>query len=211
MLLYYHKVSICGNIVTMNPKLNDHAQLAKVLAKKGVMTSQELFALLGNKMQIKRKSDDGVLFPLGSGFYSSPSLDPFTASIIVVGRYYPQSVISGLTALVLNGLSDESLERIDVDIPRNLSIRNRLLSVHRVSEKNLVGVENRKFHNQKIKIYSVERSLCEAYRIDSGAIFYKALKRYVKKYSPRPEQLAMYDQVLRTQVLRHLQQELADA
>ena len=47
MLLYYHKVSICGNIVTMNPKLNDHAQLAKVLAKKGVMTSQELFALLG--------------------------------------------------------------------------------------------------------------------------------------------------------------------
>lgn len=187
-------------------------KLEKVLGKKGVMTTQELLALLGNKMQIKRKSDEGVLLPLGSGLYASPTLDPFTASVIAAGRYYSQAVISGLTALVIHQLSDESLDRVDVDVPRGTSIRNQLLDVHRVTAKNLIGIENVDFHNQKIRIYDVERSLCEAYRIDpAGAIFYKALKRYVKKYPSKPEQLAKYDQVLKTQVLKHFQQELTDA
>jgi predicted transcriptional regulator of viral defense system len=196
----------------MKPKLIPDGKLEKMLAKKGVMTAQELVALLGNKMQIKRKSDEGILLSLGSGLYASPSLDPFTASVVAAGRYYPQSVISGLTALVIHELSDESLERVDVDVPRGTSIRNRLLSVHRVSEKNLIGIDQINFQGQKIRIYDAERSLCEAYRIDpSGAIFYKALKRYVKKYRPKPEQLAEYDKALKTQVLKHLQQELADA
>jgi predicted transcriptional regulator of viral defense system len=205
-------MQVSGNIVTMKPKLIPNDKIEKVLAKKGVMTAQELLVLLGNKMQIKRKSDEGILLPLGSGLYASPSLDPFTASVIATGRYYSQSVISGLTALVIHELSDESLDRVDVDVPRGTSIRNRLLNVHRVAEKNLIGIGQLNFHGQKIRIYDVERSLCEAYRIDAaGAIFYKALKRYVKKYPPKPERLAKYDQALKTQVLKHLQQELADA
>jgi hypothetical protein len=196
----------------MKIKLTPDNKLEKILAKKGVMTVSELLVLLGNKMQIKRKSDEGILFPLGSGLYSSPSLDPFTASVVAAGRYYPKSVVSGLTALVIHELSDESLERVDVDVPRGTSIRNRLLNVHRVTLKKMIGIEEFNFHNQKIRVYDPERSLCEAYRIDPvGAIFYKALKRYVKKYPPKPEQLAKYDQALKTQVLKHLHQELADA
>src|SRR5690242_19518095 len=140
------------------------------------MTAGELLALLGNKMQIKRKSDEGAVIPLGSGLYTSPALDPFTASVIAVGRYYPQSVISGLTALVIHEMSDESLDRVDVDVPRGTSIRNRLMKVHRVTKNNLIGIEKIDFHNQCIRIYDPERALCDAYRIDpAGAIFYKAL------------------------------------
>ena len=196
----------------MRSKSNQSKKLETELAKKGVLSTQELVALLGNKMQIKRKSDEGILLPLGSGLYSSPSLDPFTASVISAGRYYPQAVISGLTALVIHELSDESLNRVDVDVPRGTSIRNRLLNVHRVTEKLMIGIEKIDFHNQKIRVYDVERTLCEAYRIDqAGATFYKALKRYFKKYPSKPEQIAKYDEALKTQVLRHLQQELADA
>ena len=196
----------------MRPLLDQDDKLTKAIAKKGVMTAQELVTILGNKMQLKRKADEGLLLPLGSGFYGSPGIDPFTASVIAAGRYYPQSVISGLTSLVIHDLSDESLNRIDVDVPRCTSIRNRLLSVHRVAERNLIGIMKLNFHNQKIRIYDCERSLCEACRLDSsGAIFYKALKRYVKKYPPKPEHIAKYDHILKTDVLRHLQQELADA
>jgi hypothetical protein len=196
----------------MTTKPDQDEKLKKAIAKKGVMTAQELVVLLGNKMQLKRKADEGLILPLGSGFYGSPSLDPFTASVKAAGRYYPQSVIAGLTALVIHELSDESLDRVDVDVPRGTSIRNRLLTVHRVSIKNLIGIIKLDFHSQKIRIYDVERSLCEAYRLDpSGPIFYKALKRYVKKYPPQPEKIAKYDQILKTDVLRHFQQELADA
>ena len=121
-------------------------------------------------------------------------------------------MISGLTSLVIHELSDESLDRVDVDMPRGTSIRNRLLNVHRVTVRNLIGIDKMDFHNQKIRIYDVERSLCESYRLDpSGPIFYKALKRYIKKYPPKPEQIAKYDRILKTHVLKHLQQELADA
>jgi len=195
----------------MKLKLGQDEKLRKIIAKKGVMTAQELVVLLGNKMQLKRKADEGLLLPLGSGFYGSPGLDPFTASVKAAGRYYPQSVISGLTALVIHGLSDESLDRVDVDVPRGTSIKNRLLKVHRVSVKKLIGIVKLDFNDQMIRIYDPERSLCEAYRLDpSGTIFYKALKRYVKKYPHKPEQIAKYDQTLKTDVLRRFQQELAD-
>lgn len=52
-------------------------------------------------------------------FNAHPSLDLFTASLIATARYYPKAVISNITALVIHSLSDEGIDRIDVDIPRN--------------------------------------------------------------------------------------------
>lgn len=183
-----------------------------LLTKHRVISSTELLEVLGSRVATKRIADAGEITPLGSGIYASPGLDPFTAAVIATARFYPKTIISNITALVIHGLSDESIDRVDVDLERTRTIRNRLLRVHRVSKTRLIGMTTIVFHGEKIRIYDLERTLCEAYKIDpSGPIFFKALKQYVKSGKVAAERIAKYDSKLGTNVLRHLRQELAGA
>lgn len=153
----------------------------------------------------------GQIVYLGTGIYSHPSIDPFAASIIAIARYYPNAIISNITALVVHELTDERVDRIDVDIPRNSSIRNKLISAHRVPEKNILGMIRLPYHGQKIRIYCKERALCDAYRIDpEGPLFLKSMKRYVKAGNVDPDRIAKYDMLLSTNALRAFRQEIAD-
>lgn len=162
-------------------------------------------------MQVRRLAKDGVIVALGSGFYAHPSVDPFLAYVLVVAKYYPDAVISNITSLLIHKLSDERVEGIDVDIPRNRSIRNQILRAHRVPDSRLIGMTTADYLGHAIKVYDVERSLCDAYKIDPGGhIFYKALKRYVAMGQVNIERVRRYDEVLKTKVTTALAQELAD-
>jgi predicted transcriptional regulator of viral defense system len=175
------------------------------------MKASELAPYIATRTQLRRMVESGNLIALGSGIYAHPSLDPFTASLIATAKYYPTAVISNITALVIHRLSDERVDRIDVDIPRNTSIRNKLLCTHRVPERKIVGAIQLNYSGHKIRVYCQERALCDAYRIDSdGPIFLKAMKRYVKKGDINADLIAEYDEVISTHVLRSLRQELAD-
>jgi predicted transcriptional regulator of viral defense system len=195
----------------MQKILSKADKMTRFLAKSGVATASELVRILGNRMEIKRGVEAGLLHPLGSGIYAAPSLDPFSASVIAASRFYPQAVISNITALVIHGLSDESVPQIDVDIPRGKSLKNRLLRVHRVTASARVGETEMRYQGHSIRIYDPERTLCEAYRIDpDGAIFFKALKRYMKLGRDETVRIALYDERLGTRVLARLRQEMAD-
>jgi predicted transcriptional regulator of viral defense system len=157
-------------------------------------------------------AEAGLILSVGSGIYAAASLDPFIAAVHATAKYYPQTVISGLTALQIHGFGQEMIERIDVDVPRETSVRNKMLHVHRVPKARLVGVTQFKFHGVLLRIYDAERTLCEAYRLDpAGPIFFKALKRYVARGKVDASKIQQYDQAAKTQVLSHLRQELADA
>ena len=186
-------------------------QYFKELRERLVMKASELKPYIPSRTQIGRLVEAGELISLGSGLYSHPSTDPFTASLIAVARYYPQATISNITALVVHGLSDERIDRIDVDIPRNTSIRNKLICAHRVAPKNIIGGILLRYHGHNIRIYEKERALSDAYRIDpDGPIFLKAIKRYVKSKQIDADRIASYDEILSTNVLRSLRQELVD-
>lgn len=183
----------------------------KLLGKKvAVFSSAGLSKALGNRTAIKRAVDSHLFVALGAGFYSTPDLDPSVAQILVVARFYPAGVISGLSALIVHGLSDEKIDRVTVDMPKDKPIRNRILTARRVTKSRFVGIEKRDYYGASIRIYDVERSLCDAYRVDRAALFFKALKRYMKAYRPQFEKIAKYDKVLGTKVLRSVQQELAN-
>ena len=176
-----------------------------------VMRFAELRKLGASGIKLRRLSEAGLIIPLGSGIYASPSLDPFVATVYAAAKYYPQSVISGLTALQIHGLSQEYIEKVDVDVSRDTSIRNKILSVHRVPKSRLIGIIELKYEGRMIKIYDRERTLCEAYRLDpSGPLFLKALKRYVRGGKVNSDRINQYDLGLKTKVLGHLKQELAD-
>ncbi len=185
--------------------------IARAILKHRLMTSAELLVLAGSYVQIRRRAEAGMITPLGSGLYASPSLDPFVAAVFAAAKYYPNAVISGLTSLAIYELSDEYIERVDVDIPRGTSLANRLLKVHRVTQRKMEGRCELKFHGQMIRIYDLERTLCESYRLDpAGPLFFKALKRYMQRKRINADRIRKYDALLKTRVLMHIQQELAD-
>ena len=194
------------------PKVFQKDPIALVIQKNLLMTSAELLKVAGSYVQIKRKAEAGMITPLGSGIYAAPSLDPFVATVLAVAKYYPDVVISNFTALVIHKLSDEFIDRVDVDILRGKNLRNQMLKVHRVTPRRMIGAVELKFHGKIIRVYDVERSLCESYYLAPvGPIFYKALKRYISKKKINTERIQAYDRILKTRVLSHLQQELADA
>lgn len=187
------------------------ARAVKALLHKRLMTHSELIRYGTNGVQLRRLSETGQMISLGSGIYASPRLEPFVASVLAASKYYPQTVISGLTAMQIHGLSQEYIDRIDVDIPRETSLRNALLRVHRVPKSRMTGIVQMKYQGGMIRIYDLERTLCEAYKLDpAGPLFFKSLKRYLKLGKIKSEQIAAYDKTLKTRVLMHLQQELAD-
>src|SRR3989338_1158011 len=188
---------------------------SKVLAalkKNKVMRTAELAKLTSHRSMLRRIADAGDLFHIGAGIYAHSSVDHFLAAIVAAKKYYPKAVLSNLTALVIHRLSDERIDRVDIDIERGSSIKNKVFNVHRVPGKRLIGVTNLQHQGFTIRIYDRERSLCEAYRIDpQGTIFFKALKRYLKNGQPDIDKIARYDRTLKTDVLSHLRQELAVA
>ena len=191
-------------------KADQKTVLARIKKEK-VLGLAELLELFGNRMEVSRKAREGVLQSLGNGFYASSELDPFLAVLVVVSKYYPKVVISGRTALHIHGLAQDYIEKIDVDIEREKSLRNKILQVHRVDSKRLVGITKLNHHGIGIKIYDIERTLAEAYKIDpAGPDFYKALKRYIKRGNIKTDRISHYDKILKTKVITYLQQELAD-
>ena len=175
------------------------------------MKTADVAKILGNRTSVGRLVEAGELVFLDAGFYGHPSMDPFDASVLVAGIYYPLGVISNITALSLHSLTDERVDVIDVDLPRNRSIRNNLIRAHRVPDSHLIGIESMEFHGHQISIYSKSRSLCEAYKIDPGGpLFFKSLKRYVANCEVDTQSIRDFDAVLKTNVLPSLSQELAD-
>ncbi len=182
-----------------------------IKAKKNIFSAPELIKRLGNRMTIARLVKQDSLIPLGAGFYCTPGIDPYVAMVHVVAKFYPKAVISGITALHIHTLSDERTDKVSVDLPKGTQVRNKMLVVREVVPHRLTGIQTLNYHGIKIRIYDLERSLCDAYRIDRGALFFKALKRYLKGNTRDFEAIAKYDKILNTKVLRSIQQELADS
>ena len=195
----------------MAPKKKADKRRRIPVKKKAVFSAAELSKILGSRMAIKRAVDADQLMALGAGFYSTTDLDPAVAQVFVVARFYPDAVISGISGLAIHNLSDERLEKVTVDLPKDKPIRNAIVHSRRVAKNRFIGIEKINYHGRSIRIYDVERLLCDAYRVDRGAIFFKALKRYLEDFEPRFEKIAKYDKELGTKVLRSIQQELANA
>ena len=188
------------------------AAKTKKLPKSFVLRSKDLERILGSRVAIKRKVEAGELQALGSGIYSSPALDPTIAAALAVAKFFPRAVLSSRTALFLYKLSDHSVERLHVDIAKTTSLTNRMLEVHRVVPSRLTGITKLKLEGQHVRIYDLERTLCEAYQLDpAGPEFFTALKRYLKRKAPDTLKIKKYDKALGTDVLVHVMQELAEA
>jgi hypothetical protein len=196
---------------SLKNRKNNRDLFFKQLDKCKIMHMSEILRYLANRVTLFRMVQKGEIYPAGPAIYAHNSLDPFAASVIAASKYYPKCIVSNLTALVIHDLSNERIDKVDVDLNRDTSIRNKFLSVHRVPKYRLIGITRLDFHGFSLRIYDKERSLCDAYLFDPGGpIFFKALKQYVAQGFPDTEKIGKYDKILKTNVLSHIRQEIAD-
>lgn len=180
-------------------------EIIKILKKQTVISLSEASKILGNKMSVYRQVEKGKLskvYPDGLGYFCLPETEEGTAQFAVITKYYPDCVVSGKTALSLYDLTQDYIDRIDVDIPKSTNIKNELMNVHRVVESKIQGVIERAFEkkdiNFKIKIYSPERCLHEAFKIYKGTdSFNYVIMKYCEFYLDRNSPGDQFDEILK--------------
>jgi hypothetical protein len=164
--------------------------LQKILQRDLVISLEDGIKQLGNDKAVYRLVDKKELKkvePNGLGYFTLPEVEEGTAHFAIIKKYYPQCVISGKTALSLYGLSLDYIKKIDVDISNETNLSNELLNVHRVVSSKINNIIEKKFEDRgvpfKIKIYSPERCLFEAYKYYKGLdSYFYCLKEYKNKY-----------------------------
>jgi len=162
-----------------NTPILTHFQMLQGL----VLRSNELEKIVGTRQAIRRAVNAGMLHQVCRGLYSVGELIPrHKALFVVLGKYYPDAIISQKSAMVFQELLDESLDKIDLDVPRedNPPRKHEFYNFNR--KATLIGWEEKEIEGRKIRVYSRERCLFEALSIDgySGELFHKVLLRYCK-------------------------------
>ena len=177
-------------------------ELKSILEKELVISAKDASTVLGDRKRVYALQDKGDLKRCGTGLYTLPGIEEGTAQFAALNKYFPKCVVSGVTALSLCGLGQEYLDKIHVDIPNTTNLSNSLLEVHRVTAKRISHVENRKFEEKgipfKIKVYSPERTLFEAYKyygVGTDA-FIRAIKNYRNLYLNKKSPGKQYDVIL---------------
>ncbi|MDH4467510.1 MAG: hypothetical protein QE271_05580 [Bacteriovoracaceae bacterium] len=191
-------------------------KIKKILNKQKVISLADATKVLGNSKKVYRLVEAQMLkqvHPKGMGLFTLLDIEEGEAQFAAVTKYFPQCVISGITALSLYRLGDDFIREIHVDIPNSTNITNTLIRAHRVHPKKIFDVELRAFPNVpiKIKIYSPERTLFEAYKQgDSSETYYKAIKKYrrffldKKKPAVQYEKIRRVDEILGVRILRDI-------
>lgn len=184
---------------------DDMRDLKSILKNDMVISLEDGIGLLGNDKAVYRLVEKGELKkvqPNGLGFFTLPRTEEGTAHFAIINKYYPQCTISGKTSLSLYGLSLDYIKKIDVDISNETNLSNELLNVHRVVSSKINNVIKRKFEDRgvpfKVKIYSPERCLFEAYKYYKGLDpYFYCLKTYREKYLNQSNPDEQFDTILK--------------
>ena len=179
--------------------------LEKILRSDLVISLEDGVQILGNDRAVYKLVEVGGLKkvgPNGLGYFSLPEVEEGTAYFAIINKYYPQCVISGKTALSLYRLSLDYIKKIDVDVSNKTNISNELLNVHRVVSSKINNIIKRSFKDSgipfKIKIYSPERCLFEAYKYDKGLdSYFHCLKKYQEIYLNKDNPGDQFDIILK--------------
>lgn len=149
----------------------------------GVYNSASLSKILGNYEAISAACEAGIISKIVRGFYNykiHPSYEVFH----LISKYFPDVVISGRSALFLQGLSDFDPGVLEVAISREeTAVReNEFFVVKRLADSRLIGVETINLGGVNLRIFSRERCLFEAAKGGPGTeTFVKAINKYFRE------------------------------
>lgn len=128
--------------------------------------------------------EQGILKRIAHGLYAGADKD--INEFWLTGKKYKNGIYSHNTALYFYGMTDRTPFKLDMTFPSNNRVNNDLLNVHYIKKElydlGLTELEIEK--NFTIKIYNIERTICDIIRdrnkIDLQ-IFNTAINEYMKR------------------------------
>jgi len=158
-------------------------------------TYKEAIDTYGTRAELARLLRSGKLFNPARNVYSS---EEYTDPLAIAMKAYPHSILTGLTAFYIHGLTDRIPQRIDLATKRNATrISNSEIKQHFVANdifdlgKTVVehdGVQVRIYDLETMLFYLVKhddklphdlfKEVMKAYRKKSHELDYSKLKRY---------------------------------
>ena len=171
----------------------------------GYITTKEISKNQIPKVYITQLVEEKKLIRVGRGFYMMPDcFEDDYYRFQVITNY---AIFSMETALYLHNYSDRIPTVYNICVPRNYNgnltkEKNVKLSYVRDDLLNLGITEIESPLGQKIKVYDIERTICDIVKNKDKVdpeIFSKALKQYVKSKEKNLNNLFIYANKLRVE------------
>ena len=150
-------------------------------------TYKEALEAYGSRSALAAQISRGKLFNVARNLYSE---NQYTDSLAQVMKLYPQTVVTGLTAFFVYGLTDKVPVVIDLATRRNATrISNPEVKQHFVDNSRFdVGVTLVNHDGTKVRIYDLEMMLFYLVRNDDKLPF-DLYKEVSKSYRKRTDEL----------------------
>ena len=139
--------------------------------------------------------EKGILKRIQHGIYARP--DTNINEFWLMGEKYKNGIFSHNTALYFYDMTDRTPLQLDMTFPSNNRVKNDLLNVHYIKKEyhNLGLIEHKLPDNSTIKIYNLERTICDIIRDRNKLdlqIFNTAINEYMKRKDKNLIRLAEY-------------------
>lgn len=168
----------------------------------GYIVAEEVTANNIPSIYLTKLVDEKRLIRVSRGLYMLPSC--FEDDYYRLGIMTKHSVFSLETALYLHNFSDRIPVYYNITVPRNysgslLKEKNVKLSYVKQELLDLGAVEIKSPMGQKIRVYDLERTICDIIKFKNKVepeIFTKALKQYAKSKEKNLNNLVTYAKAL---------------
>jgi len=162
------------------------------LEKKPFFTTSEALEIGVSPRMLSYYVGKGRLKRLSKGVYCSTSFEPSDedfqwSDLATASRNIPGGVICLISALNYYDLTDEVMKEFWVAVENNTSNTNFPMSRVIRMRDITTGVKTIKLSGLKVKIFDVERTLIDSFRLLDFETAMKALKLYLKGHCGKPK------------------------
>lgn len=184
--------------------MKDKEKIRKMLKKtrNGVITSKQVSDSGIYRGAIKSLVEDDIVYQYGRGIYVDNS--KLEDEFYLLQCKYGRGIFSHETALYLLGYSDRTPEKFTMTFPKGYntpSIKNENIEIVRVIPENysLGVIEMKSPSGNIIKVYNLERSLCDVLRgsVNDVQIINPAMKKYANSKEKDINKLMKYAEQLK--------------
>jgi len=156
--------------------------------RQGYYSGAKLRQMGFNSSQVNKFANDGVLFKVKHGLYKTSDINLNHQSFVDIATAYPKAIITGLSALAYYNLTTYIPEKVSMALPRGYNapkIKYPPIETYYVSPKIFeADVNEVKDGKYKFRIYSMERTVCDAFRNRNKIgidIAKEALTEYIRR------------------------------
>lgn len=179
-------------------------KIANMLERQsGIITSSQANAVGIPRQYLSRMVADNILRRVARGIYAAP--EAWEDEMFLLQYKYSKGIFSHETALYIHGFTDRSPTRFVMTFPYGYhaeSITSTNIRMKKVVKSiyELGSVEKQTTFGNKIRLYDLERTLCDIVRGNNSCdiqIVNQAMKRYALSKGKNISRLLQYAEQLR--------------